>query len=147
MVNERGTAFPAGLSRTGTEGERPAWGPERRRGPLWPLPRFDGPVDSPEGTTSGEAGRAPSLEDPGRFINRELSWLEFGDRLLDLVVDDRFPLLERVKFLAIFAEGLDEFFQVRVAGLEDQVAAGLRAQSPDGMSPYDQLHAITARAT
>jgi polyphosphate kinase len=148
MVNERGTAFPPGLSRTGIEGERPAWGPERRRGPLWPLPRLDGSVDSPDAdAASGEQARAPSLGDPGRFINRELSWLEFGDRLLDLVADDRFPLLERVKFLAIFAEGLDEFFQVRVAGLEDQVAAGLRAQSPDGMSPHDQLHAITARAT
>ncbi len=56
--------------------------------------------------------------------NRELSWLEFANRLLDLAADDRQPLLERVKFLAIFAEGLDEFFQVRVAGL-DQVAAGL----------------------
>ncbi len=71
---------------------------------------------------------AVRLDDPGRFINRELSWLDFGARLLDLVADDRLPLLERVKFLAIFAEGLDEFFQVRVAGLEDQVAAGLRTR-------------------
>jgi polyphosphate kinase len=96
---------------------------------------------------SQEAGGGLSMTDPGRFINRELSWLDFGARLLDLVADDRFPLLERVKFLAIFAEGLDEFFQVRVAGLEDQVAAGLRAPSPDGMNPRQQLAAITARAT
>ena len=82
---------------------------------------------------------------PSRFINRELSWLEFGARLLDLAADDRLPLLERVKFLAIFSEGLDEFFQVRVAGLEDQVAAGLRTRSPDGLSPAEQLAAITAR--
>ena len=81
-----------------------------------------------------------------RFINRELSWLEFGARLLDLASDDRLPLLERVKFLAIFSEGLDEFFQVRVAGLEDQVAAGLRTRSPDGLSPGQQLLAITGRA-
>jgi polyphosphate kinase len=82
-----------------------------------------------------------------RFINRELSWLEFGARLLGLAADDRLPLFERVKFLSIFAEGLDEFFQVRVAGLEDQVAAGLRTRSPDGMSPAEQLAAITRRAT
>ena len=93
------------------------------------------------------AGGTPWAEDPGRFINRELSWLDFAARLLDLVADDRLPLLERVKFLGIFAEGLDEFFQVRVAGLEDQVAAGLRTRSPDGMSPREQLAAITERAT
>ncbi len=89
----------------------------------------------------------PTLADPGRFINRELSWLDFAARLLELVADSRFPLLERVRYLAIFAEGLDEFFQVRVAGLEDQVAAGIRVASPDGMRPAEQLAAITARAT
>ena len=81
-----------------------------------------------------------------RFVNRELSWLEFSRRLLDLADDDRTPLLEQITFLVIFAEGLDEFFQVRVAGLEDQVAAGMRTRSPDGMSPGEQLEAITARA-
>jgi polyphosphate kinase len=83
----------------------------------------------------------------GRFINRELSWLEFGARLLTLASDRRLPLLERIKFVSIFSEGLDEFFQVRVAGLEDQVAAGLRTRSPDGLSPRQQLDGITARAT
>ncbi len=83
----------------------------------------------------------------GRFINRELSWLDFGDRLLDLAADPDQPLLERVKFLAVFAEGVDEFFQVRVAGLEDQVAADLRTRSPDGLRPREQLEAITARVT
>jgi len=87
------------------------------------------------------------MSDPERFINRELSWLDFGARLLDLAADGRFPLLERVRYLAIFADGLDEFFQVRVAGLEDQVAAGLRSPSPDGVRPADQLAAITSRAT
>ncbi len=65
-----------------------------------------------------------------RFSNRELSWLDFGDRLLDLAADPSTALLERTKFLAIFSEGLDEFFQVRVAGLKDQVDAGLRTRSP-----------------
>jgi polyphosphate kinase len=83
----------------------------------------------------------------GRFLNRELSWLEFGARLLELAEDDTLPLFERVKFLAIFADGLDEFFQVRVAGLEDQVAAGLRTRSADGMRPLEQLEAITAQVT
>jgi len=82
-----------------------------------------------------------------RFINRELSWLEFGARLLQLADDERLPLFERIKFLSIFSSGLDEFFEVRVAGLEDQVAAGLHTRSPDGMSPGEQLSAITARAT
>jgi len=84
---------------------------------------------------------------PERFANRELSWLDFADRLLDLAADPRQPLLERAKFLAIFTEGLDEFFQVRVAGLEDQVAAGLRTRSPDGLSPGEQLAAIAERVT
>jgi polyphosphate kinase len=82
---------------------------------------------------------------PERFSNRELSWLEFGSRLLDLAADERVPLLERVKFLAIFSEGLDEFFQVRVAGLKDQVDAGLRTRSPDGLRPSEALRAIGER--
>ncbi len=144
MVGERGAAFPADLPRTGTDGPRAARGAERRRGALWPLLRAgDDQVDLEAGAPTG----APSLVDPGRFLNRELSWLDFGDRLLDLGADDRLPLLERVRFLAIFADGLDQFFQVRVAGLEDQVAAGLRARSPDGMIPSEQLAAITTRAT
>jgi polyphosphate kinase len=94
-------------------------------------------------------GRGPDAlaGSPERFANRELSWLEFADRLLDLAADERQPLLERVKFLAIFTEGLDEFFQVRVAGLEDQVAAGIRTRSPDGRSPGEQLAAIAGRVT
>ncbi|HMK63648.1 MAG TPA: RNA degradosome polyphosphate kinase [Acidimicrobiales bacterium] len=84
---------------------------------------------------------------PGRFSNRELSWLDFGARLVDLADDDRLPLLERVKFLAIFSEGLDEFFQVRVAGLKDQVDAGVRARSPDGLRPSEALRAVAERVT
>src|SRR5579863_8074475 len=91
---------------------------------------------------------ATALEDPpgpSRFLNRELSWLDFGSRLLDLASDDKEPLFERVKFLAIFASGLDEFFQVRVAGLKDQMAANVRSTSPDGMTPSEQLSAIRLR--
>ena len=105
------------------------------------------PPAPPAGPTGADApGGTPSMLRDDRFINRELSWLEFGARLLALGSDDRIPLLERVKFLAIFSEGLDEFFQVRVAGLKDQVAAGFRTRSPDGLRPGQQLLAITARA-
>jgi polyphosphate kinase len=81
-----------------------------------------------------------------RYINRELSWLEFNARVLALAEDPKTPLLERVKFLAIFSSNLDEFFQVRVAGLKDQVAAGVRKRTPDGRTPTEQLELITERA-
>ncbi|MCL4413501.1 MAG: polyphosphate kinase 1 [Acidimicrobiales bacterium] len=89
---------------------------------------------------------APADFGTERFSNRELSWLDFGARLLDLAEDSRVALLERVKFLAIFSEGLDEFFQVRVAGLKDQVDAGLRNRFPDGMRPAEVLRALRVRA-
>ena len=80
-----------------------------------------------------------------RFTNREQSRLDFGARLLDLAEDDGIPLLERAKFLAIFSELLDEFYQIRVAALEDQVAAGVRTRSVDGLRPGEQLTMIRAR--
>src|SRR3954463_9631357 len=82
---------------------------------------------------------------PSRFLNRELSWLDFNERVLDLAAEPTEPLLERAKFLAICSTNLDEFFQVRVAGLKDQLAAGLPATTRDGMSPMDQLRAIRVR--
>jgi polyphosphate kinase len=104
--------------------------------------------DPPGRLTALRSGDDPIAElGPERFTNRELSWLEFGARLLDLAEDEHVPLLERVKFLAIFSEGLDEFFQVRVAGLKDQVDAGLRARSADGLRPSDTLRAIGARVS
>ncbi len=77
--------------------------------------------------------------DPGHYLNRELSWLDFNARVLALASDPNVPLLERAKFLAIFSQNLDEFFQVRVAGLKDQVAAGVSATTPDGRTPAQQL--------
>lgn len=81
-----------------------------------------------------------------RFTNRELSWLDFNERVLAIVEDPSTPLLERAKFSAIFSTNLDEFFQVRVAGLMEQVAAGVTNPPPDGMSPTEQLEAVRARA-
>jgi len=82
---------------------------------------------------------------PERFSSRELSRLEFGARLLDLADDHRLPILERFKFVAIFADMIDEFFQVRVVSLEDKVAAGVQAPSVDGVRPRQQLLAIRER--
>ncbi len=80
--------------------------------------------------------------EPSRYLNRELSWLDFNARVLALAEDSTLPLLERARFLAIFSENLDEFFQVRVAGLVEQVDAGVRALSPDGLEPRAQVRAI-----
>src|SRR5438874_7055666 len=94
-----------------------------------------------------EGSGAEATSDDRRYLNRELSWLEFNARVLCLAEDESVALLDRAKFLAIFAENLDEFFQVRVAGLKDQQAAGLGASAPhEGESPAEQLRAIRERA-
>ncbi|HEX4244930.1 MAG TPA: polyphosphate kinase 1, partial [Acidimicrobiales bacterium] len=82
-----------------------------------------------------------------RYFARQLSDLDFNDRLLDLVVDERVPLLEQVKFLALFSERIDEFFQVHVAGLKRQVAAGITTRSLNGMTPEELLGAVRATLT
>jgi polyphosphate kinase len=80
-------------------------------------------------------------EDP-RFLNRELSWLQFNERVLAIAEDADLPLLERLKFVAIFTSNLDEFFQVRVAGLREQLAANATGLNADGLTPAAQLAAI-----
>ncbi|MDE3052331.1 MAG: polyphosphate kinase 1 [Gemmatimonadota bacterium] len=84
---------------------------------------------------------------PSLFFNRELSWLAFNERVLHEAVDARNPLLERLKFLAIFANNLDEFIMVRVAGLRRQVTAGVQQTPPDGLTPQEQLDAIGRKIT
>jgi polyphosphate kinase len=84
------------------------------------------------------------LRDLSLYLNRELSWLEFNRRVLHEALDSRTPLLERLKFLGIFGSNLDEFFQVRVAGLKQQLAAGIVERTADGMTPDDQLRSISA---
>ena len=88
----------------------------------------------------------PALAPPAsRYINRELSRLDFDERVLAMAEDPRLPLLERVRFLAIFSQNVDDFFQVRVAGLKEQVLAAISVASPDGLSPVEQLKAIRSR--
>src|ERR1043166_9376399 len=95
-------------------------------------------------TTAPEAPAAarPDLDDSSLYANRELSWLDFNDRVLQLAEDDGLPLLERVKFSAIYSHNLDEFFMVRVAGLHDQVDAGIDVRGPDGRTPHEVLDEI-----
>ncbi len=106
-------------------------------------PPFAPAPEPPAG--SGPDGEGPDLRHPSLFFNREMSWLEFNFRVLNEARDSRTPLLERVKFLSIFSSNLDEFFQVRVAGLRQQVAAHLSEHSSDGRSPEEQLRAIAHR--
>jgi polyphosphate kinase len=85
------------------------------------------------------------IDDPLLYFNRELSWLDFNQRVLELAEDADVPLLERVRFCAIYASNLDEFFMVRVAGLFDQLDAGIDARGPDGLAPGEQIDAIQNR--
>lgn len=86
-----------------------------------------------------------NLKDSQYYFNRELSWLEFNHRVLAEALDSRTPLLERLKFTAIFSANLDEFFMVRVAALKRQVEAEVTKLSPDGRTPLEQLNVIRER--
>jgi polyphosphate kinase len=90
-------------------------------------------------TATEPAVAPPDLDDPSYYFNRELSWLEFNARVLELAEDSRVPLLERVKFCAIWSNNLDEFFMVRVAGLHDQIDAGI--ETPDAQGD-DRQHPL-----
>src|SRR5690606_8133814 len=89
-----------------------------------------------------EAEAAALAEFPDRFSDRELSWLRFNQRVLELAEDRDLPLLERTRFLAIFASNLDEFFMVRVAGLKRRIAAGVAVRSASGHLPRELLDSI-----
>jgi polyphosphate kinase len=89
-----------------------------------------------------ETAGAPDLNDDSLYFNRELSWLEFNERVLQLAEDPGVPLLERVKFCAIYSSNLDEFFMVRVAGLQDQIDAGIEKPREDGRTPAETIAAI-----
>jgi polyphosphate kinase len=94
---------------------------------------------------AASGGAEPSISPQSRFFNRELSTLDYNARVLACSEDARRPTLERARFLAIFSRNLDEFFQIRVSGLKEQVGAGVSSTSPDGMSPREQLDAVRTR--
>ncbi|MBB3036236.1 polyphosphate kinase [Hoyosella altamirensis] len=98
---------------------------------------------APPAATSDEA--AAEALPPDRYLNRELSWLDFNSRVLSLAEDSSIPLLERAKFLAIFSSNLDEFYMVRVAGLKRRDETGLSVRSADGLSPREQLSLVAKR--
>ena len=111
----------------------------------------------PGAPRAAAAQRGPTAPEPevdahpvlpaDRFLDRELSWLAFNERVLELAEDDALPLLERIRFLAIFASNLDEFFMVRVAGLKRRIATGLAVTAASGLEPREVLDAIAARAS
>ncbi len=100
----------------------------------------------PSATVPQDVPKGAPLSDPSLYFNRELSWLDFNWRVFAQALDERTPLLERVRFIAITANNLDEFYQKRVGGLKRQVAAGVRMISPDGRTPREQLQMIVAAA-
>ncbi len=93
----------------------------------------------PHATVSRTVPKRAALSDSRLYFNRELSWLDFNWRVLYQAIDDRIPLLERVRFLSITSNNLDEFFRKRIGGLKRQVAAGVHKLSPDGRTPVEQL--------
>ena len=101
-----------------------------------------------DATSATEAVAAPDFSDPALYYNRELSWMQFNERVLELAEDPSVPLLERVKFCAIYSSNLDEFFMVRVAGLHDQIEAGIEKPLHDGRTPSETIEEIrqTVRA-
>ena len=104
-------------------------------------------TDAIEVTDGGgePSGTRLKLDDPSLYLNRELSWLDFNLRVIELTEDSSVPLLERVRFAAIYTSNLDEYFMVRVAGLHDQIDAGVDRPSVDGLTPLQTLELVHER--
>src|SRR5690348_15838249 len=151
----------ASVARWGTDGcgsappppaiQRSSWRMRRGRPGCSSVPSranrcCNGRAPGPGARTVGD--RIPPAYPPDHYLNRELSWLEFNARVLEEAADPSNPWLERLKFVAIFSSNLDEFFEIRVAGLQQQVYAGVEPQDfgADGLAPADQLAAIDRRA-
>ncbi len=127
----QGRADRAAAAQRAGGDRRPARGSRERHRPR-PRPPPTSPAPRPR----------RDLRDRSLYVNRELSWLDFNDRVLQLAEDDSLPLIERLKFLAIFVTNLDEFFMIRVAGVHDQVDARIDARGPDGLAPTEVLEGI-----
>ena len=102
-------------------------------------PRSAAPPPAPAAAPSSSPPSGADLKDPALYLNRELTWLEFNRRVLNEAEDERTPLLERVKFLAIVSSNLDEFFMKRIGGLKQQVGAGVQELTVDGRTPQQQI--------
>src|SRR6476661_9066704 len=102
-------------------------------------------AEAVEADVTAHAPPTPDLEDSSLYFNRELSWLDFNDRVLQLAEDPRVPLLERVNFCAIYEDNLDEYFMVRVAGLHEKVEGKIDARGADALAPADVLRLIRQR--
>src|SRR5262249_41044525 len=146
------TGGPAGRHRTGRmwprvvpggRGQGRGW---RGTGTMACMAGLDVSVEGSSAPGIGAALAPPThLQPESRYLTRELSTLDYFARVLAIAADGSVPLLERVKFLAIVSQNLDEFFQVRVSGLREQFDAGIRATSADGLEPGEQLRAIRTR--
>ena len=134
--NESGSEIPSTASNTmkdaSAQPRRPARSRQRR-------PRAAGSEPTPAATPSSAPLSELDLKDPRLYLNRELTWLEFNRRVLHEAEDERTPLLERVKFLAIVSSNLDEFFMKRIGGLKQQVGAGVQELTVDGRTPQQQI--------
>ena len=113
-------------------GRKKEKGKKDREPTMLPQPVLERPYTVP-------ANLDERLDDPSLYFNRELNWIEFNRRVLEEALDPSVPLLERVKFLAIFSTNLDEFFMIRIAGLLRQLNLGALEAPPDRMTPTEQL--------
>ena len=145
LVRQHRTPEAAPASGTGSGGGGGGTPPEPA-----PTPALPPPAASPAAATPTPQAQAPVpfhlMERTALFVNREQSWLAFNRRVLEEAQDPTTPVLERVKFLAIASTNLDEFFEIRVAGVMELVDAGLQGENPDGIKPQEELDRVRADA-
>ncbi len=142
LEEDAGAGAPDGPGAPGQPGAGAPPHPERSDGVVVPTHRVPGGIVLPRATVGGEIPPGADIDHPSLLFNRELSWIDFNWRVLYQALDDRNPLLERIRFLAITENNLDEFVMKRVGGLKRQIAAGVVHCSPDGLTPREQLDLV-----